>query len=330
LYYAARARLFCALHRALEPSNHLNDEKGENMKLLRSLGGALSVALILGLLAVAVPAGAQTLNSLTMERVINLTSAHSSLTSNLPASVLASLASGALEVHEQTNYNPQGSALTSTFFLMPAGSTPPTNLGTVSLSNFLAVETLTADKIYVTKNAVQFVGLISQSNAPLYGTTNYVGAPATFSFGYTSDTPPKIHDVIDSVAGVAVAYTASATGTVSITQPPAGGGGGGGGGSSPITIVVVNGGSAPGTAFETTVNQIALDASGSTSTNAGALTYAWSVPSGQPSAVISLPGGNAAKPLIQLSSGKQQYIITLTVTDATGATATATITIQYD
>ena len=37
------------------------------MKLLRSIGGALSVALILGLLVVAAPAGAQTLNSLTME-----------------------------------------------------------------------------------------------------------------------------------------------------------------------------------------------------------------------------------------------------------------------
>ena len=297
------------------------------MRLLRNFGGALSVALVLGLLAVAVPGGAQTLNSLTMERVLVLSSIHSSLTSNLPASVLGSIAAGTLEVHEQTNYNPQGATLTSTFFLMPAGSTLPTGLGTVPNSNILAIATLTADKTYVTSNAVQFVGTISQSNAPLFGTTSYIGAPATLSFGYSKDTPPKIHDVIETVAGVAVAYTAAATGTLSITQPSTGGGGGG---NTGVSIVIVGpGGSSTNNSFQTTVNQLNLDASGSTSSNAGALTYTWSIPAGSPSAVISFPGGNTAKPFVQLSSGHQTYTINLTVTDATGATATATISIQF-
>ena len=127
------------------------------MKLLRSLGSAFSVALIIGLLAVAVPAGAQTLTSLTMERVLTLSSAQSSLTSNLPASVLASIASGNLEIHEQINYNPQGNTLTSTFFLEPAGTTPPTNLGTVPGSSILAIVAITPDKVYVTSSAVQIV-----------------------------------------------------------------------------------------------------------------------------------------------------------------------------
>lgn len=298
------------------------------MRLLRNLGGAFSAVLILGLLAVTVPAGAQTLTSLTMERVLSLSSAQSTLTSNLPASVLASLASGALEIHEQINYNPQASTLTSTFFLTPAGSTPPTNLGTVPGSSILAIVSITPDKIYVTKSAVQIVGLISQSNAPLFGSATYQGVPATFSFGYTTDTPPKIHDVIDTVAGVAVAYTASATGTFTIVQPPSTGGGGGSG--SGVTISVIGPGSTtPGTSFQTAVNLVTLNASGSTSSNAGALTYAWSIPMGQPSAVISYPGGNTAMPLIQLSSGKQTYTINVTVTDATGATATSTITIQF-
>jgi len=295
------------------------------MKLLRSMGGALSVALIFGLLAVAIPAGAQTLNSLSMERVLVLSSVHSSLTSNLPASVLASIAAGTLEVHEQTNYNPQASTLTSTFFLMPAGSTLPTNLGSVPASNVLAIVALTADKIYVTSSAVQFAGTISQSNTPLFGTTSYQGAPATLSFGYTKDTPPKIHDVTETVAGVAVAYTAAATGTLSITQPTTGGGGGGGTG---VTIVV-NGATGTMQSFQTTVNQLTLDASASTSTNAGALTYTWSIPQGSPSAGISFPGGNTAVAFVQLSSGKVTYIINLTVTDATGATATSTITIVF-
>jgi len=298
------------------------------MKLLRSLGGALSIALILGLLAVAVPAGAQTLTALTMERVLTLSSAQSSLTSNLPASVLASIASGTLEIHEQTNFNPQANTLTSTFFLEPAGTKPPVNIGTVPGSSILAIVAMTPDKIYVTSKAVQFVGLISQSNTPLFGTASYQGVPATVSFGYTTDTPPKIHDVIETVAGVAVAYTASATGTFTITQPTTPGGPGTGG--TGVTIVLVGpGGSSTTNSFATTVNLVNLDASGSTSTNAGALTYAWTIPMGQPSAVISYPGGNTAKPFVQLVSGKQTYTINLTVTDATGVTATATITIQY-
>jgi hypothetical protein len=303
-------------------------KKGENMKLLRSLGGAFSVALILGLLTAAVPAGAQTLTALSMERVLTLSSAQSSLTSNLPASVLASIASGNLEIHEQTNYNPQANTLTSTFFLEPAGTatSPVTNIGTVPGSSILAIVAMTPDKIYVTSSAVQFVGLISQSNTPLFGTASYQGAPATFSFGFTSATPPVIHDVIDSVAGVAVAYTASANGTFTITQPPTPPGGGTGG--SGITIIV-SGQTGATASFETPVNQVTLDASASTSTNAGALTYSWAIAANAPGAIISYPGGITATPLVQLVSGKQTYVITLTVTDSTGATATSTITINY-
>lgn len=293
------------------------------MKLLRSLGGAFSVALVLGLLIVAVPAGAQTLTALTMERVLTLSSTQSSLTSNLPASVLASIAAGTLEIHEQTNYNPQGNSLTSTFFLEPAGTTPPVNLGTVSASNILAIVALTPDKIYVTSKAVQFVGLISQSNTPLFGTASYQGVPSTVSFGYTTDTPPKIHDVIETVAGVAVAYTAAATGTLTITQPTTPGGPTGGTG---ITIIV-NGSTGTTPSFQTTVNQVILNASASTSTNAGALTYAWAPAAGSPS--MGITGGSTATASIQLASGRQTYTVTLIVTDATGATATATITINY-
>jgi K319-like protein len=295
------------------------------MKLLRSIGGALSVALILGLLAFAAPAGAQTLNSLTMERVLVLSSAHSTLTPNLPASLLGSVTSGALEIHEQTNYNPQASLLTSTFFALPAGSALPTSLSTVPATSFLATLALSIDKTYVTSGAVQFVGTISQSSAPLFGSASYQGAPATLSFGYTKDTPPKIHDVIESIAGVAVAYTGAATGTLSITQPSTGGGGGGGTG---VTITV-NGTTGTMQSFQTTVNQLTLDASASTSTNAGALTYTWSIPQGSPSAGISFPGGKTAVAFVQLSSGKQTYTINLTVTDATGAAATSTITIVF-
>jgi hypothetical protein len=296
------------------------------MKLLRSIGGALLVVLILGLLAVAVPAGAQTLNSLTMERVLVLSTVHSSLTPNLPASLLGALTSGAQEIHEQTNYNPQASLVTETLFVLPAGSPLPTSLSTVPVTSYILSFAMSIDKTYVTSSAVQFVGTISQSSAPLVGSASYQGSPATLSFGYTKDTPPKIHDVIESIAGVVVSYTGAATGTFNITLPPTGGGGGGGG--TGVTIVV-NGATGTTPSFQTTVNQLTLDASASSSTNAGALTYTWSIPQGSPSAGISFPGANTAVAFVQLSSGKQTYTVNLTVTDATGATATATITIVF-
>jgi hypothetical protein len=298
-------------------------KKGENMKSFRSLGGALSIAALLGLLLVSIPASAQTLNSLTMERAVSLTNIFTTITPNVPANVLASIASGAVEIREQTNYNPAASTLTSNAFLVPAGSPNPTNLGTVPPSSFLAVFATAIDKIYITASSVQIVGTISQSSATPFG--NYQGAPATFSFGFTKDTPPKINTVIETIAGAAGFYSPAATGTFSITQPTTPGGGPGSG--TGVTVVV--NGVTGNQSIQTTVNQVNLDASASTSSNAGALTYTWSIPQGSPSASISFPGGNTAKPFVQLTSGKVTYVIVLTVTDATGATGTATLTISY-
>ena len=294
------------------------------MKLLRSLGGALSIALILGLLAVAVPTGAQTLNSLTMERTIALSNVATTITPmGIPVNVVAAIASGALEIREQTNYNSQASTLTSSDFVVAAGSPTPTSLGTLPQSSYLAIVVVSIDKIYVTGSAVQFVGSVSQSTTTPYG--NYQGSPATFSFGYTKDTPPKINTVLETVAGVIGLYSPAATGTVSITQPPSGGGGGPGTG---VTIVVSGpGASSTPNAFESQVNQVNLDASKSTSSNPGALTYSWALAPGFPSA--SITGGNTATPFIQLSSGRNTYQFILTVTDATGASATANITVKY-
>jgi hypothetical protein len=294
------------------------------MRLLRSLGGVFSIAVVLGLLVASIPAGAQTLNSLSMERVVALNNIFTTITPNVPANVLASIASGALEIREQINFNPAASTVTSNVFLVPAGAPIPSSLGSVPPASFLAIVATSTDKIYITSSAVQIAGTVSQSSATPFG--NYQGAPAALSFGFTKDTPPKINNVIESIAGTIGIYSAAATGTLSITQPPSGGGGGGGGGTG--VTVIVNGVTGSQT-IQTVVNQVNLDASGSTSTNAGPLTYTWSVPASAPGAVISFPGGNTAKPFIQLSGGRVRYTINLTVTDSTGATGTATITIDY-
>ena len=78
--------------------------------------------------------------------------------------------------------------------------------------------------------------------------------------------------------------------------------------------------------FQVTTNQVALDASQSSSSIGSALSYNWvSSPGFQPAAIS---GANTAAPIIQLSV-KSTYQLTVTATDANGSTATQTITIQY-
>jgi hypothetical protein len=103
------------------------------------------------------------------------------------------------------------------------------------------------------------------------------------------------------------------------------------GGTTPpptgITILITGPGGATSTTntFQVTQNQAALDASQSTSSNPGGLSYSWQP---APGSSVGIPGGNTPKPFVQL--GKPgTYQVILTVTDSTGATATATVTLQY-
>jgi parallel beta-helix repeat protein len=130
------------------------------------------------------------------------------------------------------------------------------------------------------------------------------------------------------VPSSSVIFTAPLTGPFNGTQlpssatpPPAGGSGTG------ITIVVTGPGGAtsPTNFFQTVSNQLTLSASQSTSSNAGALTYAWTSNAGY--ALPGMSGANTATVTLQLPTSGA-YQLTLTVTDATGVQATAIITIQ--
>ena len=72
---------------------------------------------------------------------------------------------------------------------------------------------------------------------------------------------------------------------------------------------------------------IQLDGSASASGNGGALTYAWSIPQGSPTAAIS--GAATATPSVQLGGGKAIYTFQLTVTDSAGVSAMDSVTVNY-
>ena len=292
------------------------------MKLLRSLGGMLSVALLLGILVFSAPAGAQSLTALSLERSLALNNILTTFPPPpVPAATLAAIAAGAVEIREQINFNAQSNTLTATIFLVPSGAPNPTNLGLLPFSAFVVVSTTAIDKIYIVSKpvpSVTIVGTVIQTNSGL------AGGISTLSFGYSSDKPPKISNVVETVGGFGVLYSASSLGTFTITQPTTGGGGG----TAGITVVV-NGATVgtSGVTLQTTSSLVTLDPTGSKSTNAGALTFSWSVAPGAPSASISVSSSGVAQ--IQLGSGKGTYIFVLKVTDSTGASSTVNVTIQF-
>lgn len=100
-----------------------------------------------------------------------------------------------------------------------------------------------------------------------------------------------------------------------------------GGGGKVAVVVTGAAGVFPNGAntFQVTSNLFGLDASKSTSSNAGGLNYVWSA---LPSGSAGIAYGNTATPVIQLI-GKGSFQLSVTVTDAQGISVTQAITIQY-
>ncbi len=131
------------------------------------------------------------------------------------------------------------------------------------------------------------------------------------------------------VQGSGVTFTPWLTSPFSATQLPAAPTTttpGGGGNAVTISVLGPGGATATNNSFQTLAVQVTMDASQSTSTNPGTLSYSWTPSPGFP--ISGITGGSTATPTFQFPGpGTYQYM--LTVTDSTGATASATVTVQY-
>lgn len=297
----------------------------------RSIVAVFALALVL-LLVSSAPATAQltssapgtapSLQAFNIERVIALNNILTTITPNIPANVLAALAGGALEIREVLAYNAQSQTLTSTVFGVPTGSPIPTPVSVLAnLGNALVEQsTTTVDKVYVTATpfmSVTFVGKVTQSTPTPYGP--YLGAVSTLSVGFTSDTPPKVTTVVESVSGALVAYSAAATvNAFAVTIPSTGGGGGMSSNPTVVIAPIIN---------PVLVKEVTLDASKSTDPNGLALTYLWSQPGGQNSALINV---NSPVAIAQLgNNGPATYTFMVKVTDSAGNSATGMVTVNF-
>jgi hypothetical protein len=142
-------------------------------------------------------------------------------------------------------------------------------------------------------------------------------AASTLSVDITGGTTVQFSDITLQFTGGAPVHFGSQLIHGVVNPPPPG-----------ITIAITGPGGAtsPTNTFETTSGAVSLDASQSISSNPGSLSFAWTTAPGFPT--FGIPGGNTAKPSLQLPyPGAYQLI--LTVTDATGATSTVTVTLLY-
>ena len=290
---------------------------------------AAAVPLLAGLgwaqqTCVTIPSG--TLTSYSLERRVPLSAFSTTQTPNVPADVLAQITSGALEVRERLIYNAQNNQVTSTWFTQAPSATFPTPLTTNLTGSTLQVFAINAANTLVTGKPqpnVMFFGTVANVN--LVGPFgDFTGAPAMLSTTFTqptdSSTPQALSNVLLVVGGTFSSYTADATGSIVATLPPSGGGGGGGGGG--------NGPTADAGPNMTTTSSVVIH-DGSKSTGTAPLTYAWTMAStSNKQAAIS--GANTVMPQAFLGDGAGDYVFQLTVTDANGATATATTTVSYN
>ena len=295
------------------------------MKSLSNKLAVLSLVLVLALLASSVAANAQIVVTnqkvlaLKIERVLQLNNVLTTITPVAAPNILAALAGGALEIREMISLNPIANSVTASVFLVPTGTPFPTpstldTFDPAPLGTNVATFILAPDRTYVTKNSVMFSGIIYTSSPTPYG--DYTGAPGVISFGLTNDSPPKFTNVVDLISGAVVTWSASATGTITLSQPPVPPVGGGG-----ITVAITP-------ANQQVTSPLAhLTAVATDPNNAGAtFTYFWTV-NAPPSATIINPFLAAID--VQLGAGFNTYTFTVKATNtATGQSGTATTTVS--
>lgn len=278
-----------------------------------------STCLAACLLSSAVVALAQTtpeIATFSQEVVIPLSQLGAATPPAIPANVLASIQSGAVQIRHSTIFVPSTRRLSVRTFLAPPSGPNPTPVQ--SINSYLESFEVDVQNVFFSTNPRSFlmVGrVVGGGQSPF---TDFAGGLFTYSAGYNTETPVAFNNVTITVPGRYVMFATAGTGTLTFVGQPGTNPGGGTGDNRPP---VANAG-----ADVTTVqSEIVLDASGSTDPENTALTYRWRAV-GKSAAVLD-PNSRATR--VQFAEGFGTYTFQVTVTDAAGATATDTVSVLY-
>ena len=260
-------------------------------------------------------------SSLSIESVVKLTNVLTTLTPAIPANVLAAITSGAQEIRSRIIYNPGGNTVTTTIFLVAPGAPNPTPVSIDVTGATVESFALNVDRVYTSclpLPSVMFVGTIGGSGGS-FGSSN--AAPAAVSIGFTTDTPSKVNNVVELIAGEVVLYSASANGTVTFPAPLL---------TPPVTptgnpTIVFGPGVSVSSVNQVFFNPLTIDVSGSTDPAKLALTYSFT----STKAIDFKPSASSPTPTLYFDAGPGDYVITVTVTNSAGLSSSQNINVQY-
>ena len=258
-----------------------------------------------------------TVQSLTLERMLDPANIATTLPSLIPQPVLDGVTSHNLEIRDRFVYPPGSGTVNYTQFTVPTGTPMPTP-ATVDISkSTLFVAQLAVQRISVGSNtnypSVQFSGTLASTQGPLGSVT---GTPAALSFGYTNPTQPDFNNILSSISGITSGYSASGVGEMTLMQVPISDNPC----SGPIAITP--------TVIATTTNYIELDGSQSFDCSGQPLTsYQWGVLN--PLGSVTVINPTLPMAFARLNDGPGEYSLTFTVTNANGVKTTLGILVTY-
>lgn len=266
------------------------------------------------------------ITSLSEESLISLSSLDLTIESSLPPDLLAAIQAGALEIRQVVTYKSSDyvtQAMQITGYLAAPGSPLPTPLSEVSLPVIwrYTVQVDKAEMVTSPKPGIAFVGTITHSTTP-FGDVS--GSIVYFAAAYTrnsdSNAPAvtaQFSGVTTNIVGVTTSFSDSGKGSIEI-------------GGLPLNVGPVVAVAGP-KGVQTSSATFKLDGTKSSDANGGTLTYQWTLlpVSGQ---TVSFDDPTSPSPAVTWADNAfayGDYKFQLTVTNASGQSATDTVVISY-
>jgi len=169
------------------------------------------------------PAPATAVTALNIEQVLNLSAGV--LATQAPPAPMG-VVNGTQEIHQSFVLDPNSATISALTFLVPKGSPTPTNVSTLTPANTLQVSTFRIDRLMAGTSPVPSLMILGTTvNSPPGGFPSSVGTPVVLTMGYSpvaNTATNTINNFALVVAGQVVAWSPSATGTLTLGYPPSG------------------------------------------------------------------------------------------------------------